>query len=143
MREKSKGCSQKTSGRSYSLKHPVARHFVCLSIKQAIGRSQGIENKGPVNLPDCRNCSPRGKNYFADTGKNWAKEPVKKLSPATVNPVDFVSRRRQSTPFEIVFSIPIRMVLNIHKFPLRFFFSNRSSEKDDQKNCAGTSKKLN
>jgi len=26
---KSKGCSQKTSGRSYSLKHPVARHFVC------------------------------------------------------------------------------------------------------------------
>jgi hypothetical protein len=32
---KSKGCSQKTSGRSYSLKHPVARHFVCSCIVQA------------------------------------------------------------------------------------------------------------
>jgi hypothetical protein len=34
--EKSKGCSQKTSGRSYSLKHPVARHFVCPFLLQAV-----------------------------------------------------------------------------------------------------------
>jgi len=36
---KSKGCSQKTSGRSYSLKHPVARHFVCHCLVQEASHS--------------------------------------------------------------------------------------------------------
>jgi hypothetical protein len=42
---KSKGCPQKTSGRSYSLEHPVARHFVCSYIKQIACRSQLLQNK--------------------------------------------------------------------------------------------------
>src|SRR5438445_5782675 len=51
-RGKSKGCSQKTSGRSYSLKHPVARHFVCSLLLQQACHSQVIEKARRMVFPE-------------------------------------------------------------------------------------------
>src|SRR5450432_3213021 len=59
LRRKSKGCSQKTSGRSYSLKHPVARHFVWLFLMQVVCRPQAVQNTCCDGWPPCRNCAGR------------------------------------------------------------------------------------
>jgi hypothetical protein len=59
---KSKGCSQKTSGRSYSLKHPVARHFVCSYMLQLLCRPQALQNKRDGLPWPCRNC-PAGERF--------------------------------------------------------------------------------
>src|SRR3954467_15640080 len=60
----SKGCSQKTSGRSYSLKHPVARHFVCLLHSKPNAFPKSLIRRGEWFLCPCRNCAASGKNYF-------------------------------------------------------------------------------
>jgi len=65
---KSKGCSQKTSGRSYSLKHPVARHFVWPLLVQVVCRPQTVQNKWRGVSPHGRNCAARGKIYFSGRG---------------------------------------------------------------------------
>jgi hypothetical protein len=59
LRRKSKGCSQKTSGRSYSLKHPVARHFVWPLLVQVVCRPQALQNTYGRSWQPCRNCAGR------------------------------------------------------------------------------------
>jgi hypothetical protein len=50
------GVPKKTSGRSYSLEHPVARHFVWHCIEQAKCRPQAVQNKSWRVFLHCRNC---------------------------------------------------------------------------------------
>src|ERR1051326_2622099 len=57
--KESKGCSQKTSGRSYSLKHPVARHFVWPFLVQVVCRLQALQNTCRDEWQPCRNCAGR------------------------------------------------------------------------------------
>ena len=63
-RQKKQGVPKKTSGRSYSLEHPVARHFVWHCIEQAKCRPQAVQNKSRRVFLLCRNCLGPGKNYF-------------------------------------------------------------------------------
>jgi len=59
------GAPKKTSGRSYSLERPVARHFVCQVLEHAACRAQTLQNKsGQFFLPG-RNCHATGKNYYS------------------------------------------------------------------------------
>jgi hypothetical protein len=65
---KCKGALKKTSGRSYSLERPVARHFVWrvllhLLYQHHFRRKLLKTSRGRMTGP-CRNCQAAGKNYL-------------------------------------------------------------------------------
>ncbi len=79
--QKMQGAPKKTSGRSYSLERPVARHFVCFSILQASCRPQTLENKGCGISPYGRNCHAGRKDLLRlARGKNATRTIVEKYS---------------------------------------------------------------
>ena len=75
------GAPKKTSGRSYSLERPVARHFVCPFLMQAVCRPQMIQNKGVWVTRHGRNCLAARKDLLRLVrGKNPTTITVEKDS---------------------------------------------------------------
>ena len=87
---------KKTSGRSYSLEHPVARHFVWQCIEQAKCRPQAVQNTSWRVFPLGRNCHGPGKNYFG-TKAQWRGHSAVENSrpPRAVIRAIGVARRRE------------------------------------------------
>jgi hypothetical protein len=100
-RWKSKGCPQKTSGRSYSLKHPVARHFVWPLLVQVVCRPQAVQNTRRRVVPPCRNCAARGKIYFSGRCPENAQRSRRSLPRIFTGPTDRAAafRDRYKLPF--------------------------------------------
>ena len=90
-REKKQGVPKKTSGRSYSLEHPVARHFVWHCVEQAKCRPQAVQNKSWRVSLLCRNCLGRERITSGCRRKDGATVAVENSRPASV--LDFGDRR--------------------------------------------------